>query len=104
MAVLAMVRLKGAPAQLLDAKRRHMDPIAKATFAKHGHQWQVVVQDDSGLIVFNLWEDADGRDLANSEPEMQEARQRIVESTGATAEFADWPVIEHSVTRRTGAP
>lgn len=98
MAVLAMVKLKGDPGQLLDAKHKYMDPVAKAAFARHGHRWQVVAQAESALIIFNLWEDAEGRDRANSDPAMARARQQIIETTGTQAEFANWPVIEHSIT------
>jgi hypothetical protein len=31
---------------------------------------------------------------------MEEAREKIVAATGATAEFANWPVIEQKTTRQ----
>jgi hypothetical protein len=98
MAVLAMVKLNGDPEKLLAAKREFMDPVAKAVFREHGHKSQVIARSDEGLLIFNLWKDAEGRDGANSHPAMQDAREKIVAATGATAEFANWPVIEHTTT------
>jgi hypothetical protein len=98
MAVLAMVKLIGDPEQLLAAKREFMDPVAGPVFREHGHKSQVIVQSDEGLVIFNLWEDAAGRDRANNDPALKDARQKIVATTGATAEFAHWRVIEHKTT------
>ena len=100
MAVLAMVKLNGDSEQLLAAKRELMDPVAGPVFREHGHKAQVVARSEEGLLIFNLWEDAQGRDQANADPGMQDARQKIVAATGATAEFASWPVIEHKTTTR----
>lgn len=98
MPVLAMVKLKGDPESLLEAKRRFMDPVAKPAFQRHGHRWQVVARDEEGLLIFNLWNDPDGRDRANADPAMEEARRQIVEATGAQPEFANWVVIDHQMT------
>ena len=100
MAVLAMVKLNGDSEQLLAAKREFMDPVADRVFPEHGHTWQVIAQGDEGLMIFNLWRDAEGRDRANADPAMQEARDKIVAATGATTEFANWSVIEHKTTER----
>lgn len=100
MALLAMVKLKGDPERLLAAKREFMDPVAERVFRENGHRWQVIAQSDEGLVIFNLWGDADGRDRANADPGMQEAREKIVAATGATSEFAYWPVIEQKTTER----
>ncbi len=100
MAVLAMVKLKGDPDRLLAAKREFMDPVAERVFPDSGHTWQVTARSDEGLLIFNLWKDDEGRDRANADPAMQEAREKIVAATGATAEFATWPVIEHKPTDR----
>jgi hypothetical protein len=100
MAVLAMVKLGGDSERLLAAKRKFMDPVAERVFAECGHEWQVTAQSDDGLVIFNLWRDAEGRDRANADPAMEEAREKIVAATGATAEFANWPVIEQKTTRQ----
>lgn len=100
MAVLAMVKLDGDPEQLLAAKRKLMDPVAERVFPEHGHTWQVVARSDEGIVIFNLWEDGDSRDRANADPAMLAAREKIVAATGATAEFANWPVIEQKTTSR----
>ena len=98
MAVLAMVKLTGDPEQLLAAKKQFMDPVAEAPFREHGHQLQIVARGEDGLLIFNLWEGPEGRDLANLDPGMQEARKQIVATTGAQAEFSNWPVIEYKTT------
>ena len=98
MAVLAMVKLNGDPERLMAAKRAFMDPIAAQVFPEHGHKSQLIARSAEGLLIFNLWEDADGRDRANADPAMQDARRKIVAATGASAEFANWPVIEHKMT------
>jgi hypothetical protein len=100
MAVLAMVKLNGDPERLLAAKQEFMDPVAERVFPEQGHTWQVIARSDEGLLIFNLWEDAEGRDRANADPAMQKAREKIVTATGATAESASWPVIEHKTTGR----
>ena len=99
MAVLAMVKLNGDPERLLAAKRELMDPVAGPVFREYGHRSQLVVRSEDGLVIFNLWDDPQGRDRANANPAMQDARQRVVAATGATAEFASWPVVEHKTTR-----
>jgi hypothetical protein len=93
-----MVKLSGDPDQLLAAKREFMDPVAERVFPEHGHTWQVIARSDDGLVIFNLWRDDEGRERANADPAMEDARQKIVGATGATAEFANWPVIEHKTT------
>ncbi|MHB8469137.1 MAG: hypothetical protein ACYDCH_05210 [Gaiellaceae bacterium] len=98
MAVLAMVKLSGDPEQLLAAKKQFMDTAAEAPFRAHGHQMQIVARAADGLVIFNLWESPEGRDRANLDPAMQEARARILATTGAQAEFSNWPVIEHTTT------
>lgn len=100
MSVLAMVKLNGDPEQLLAAKREYMDPVAGPVFREHGHKAQVVARSEEGLLIFNLWENAAGRDRANADPGMQAARQKIVAATGASAEFVHWPVVEHKTTTR----
>jgi hypothetical protein len=100
MAVLALVKLGGDPEQLLAAKREFMDPVAERVFAECGHEWQVIAQSDDGLVILNLWRDGEGRDRANADPAMEEARQKLVAATGATAEFAKWPVIEQKTTKQ----
>ena len=100
MAVLAMVKLNGDPERLLAAKREFMDPVAQRVFSAHGHNWQVIARSEEGIVIFNLWDDGEGRDRANADPAMQAAREKIAAATGATAEFANWPVIEQKLTSR----
>ncbi|GAC1436975.1 MAG: hypothetical protein NVSMB51_09510 [Solirubrobacteraceae bacterium] len=99
MAVLAMVKLNGDAERILAAKKELMDPAAAQPFRDHGHLEQTVVRTDDGVIVFNLWQDAAGRDRANDEPAIELARRRMVERTGLQPEFASWEVVEHTVTR-----
>jgi hypothetical protein len=100
MAVLAMVKLKGDPEQILAAKSEYMDPVAEAPFREHGHQSQIVTRTDDGVIIFNLWDNPEGRDRANADPDMQAAREKIVAITGAEAEFASWEVVAQKTTLR----
>ena len=100
MAVLAMVKLKGDPDQILAAKTDHMDPVAEAPFRDYGHQSQIVARTDDDVIIFNLWDNPEGRDRANADPGMQAAREKIVAITGAEAEFASWEVVSQKTTLR----
>ncbi|HJQ49165.1 MAG TPA: hypothetical protein VJ838_01455 [Gaiellaceae bacterium] len=98
MAVLAMVKLSGDPEKLLAAKRQFMDPVAAQVFPQHGHVWQVIARGDEELVIMNLWEDEEGREHANADPAMQEAREKIVAATGTNSEFTNWPVIDFKTT------
>jgi len=50
------------------------------------------------VIIFNLWDNPEGRDRANADPGMQAAREKIVAITGAEAEFASWEVVSQKTT------
>jgi hypothetical protein len=95
-----MVKLNGDPDRILEAKTKLMDPAAEIPFREHGHRSQIVARNNDGVIVINIWETADGRDLANADPRMQEARNQILAETGATPEFANWELVEEKTTTR----
>ena len=98
MSVLAMVKLNGDPDLILEAKAKYMDPIAEAPFRKHGHRSQIVARNGEGVVVINIWDNAEGRDLANADPNMQEARSQILAATSATTEFANWEILYEKAT------
>lgn len=92
MAVLAMVKLNGDPDLILDAKAKYMDPVAESPFREHGHRSQIVARNSESVVVINVWDDANGRDLANADPAMQRARAQILAATQATPEFENWEI------------
>jgi hypothetical protein len=100
MTVLAMVKLTGDPDKILAAKAEFMDTVTEEPFRAHGHQSQIIARRDDGVLILNLWDSQEGRDRANAHPAMQDARSKIIASTGAQAEFANWDVVAQKVTER----
>jgi hypothetical protein len=68
--------------------------------SKSPHQSQIVARGDGGVLILNLWDNQEGRDEANADPAMEDARRKIIANTGAEAEFANWDVVAHKVTSR----
>jgi quinol monooxygenase YgiN len=95
-----MVKLNGDPERILAAKEKFMDPVAEAPFREHGHRSQIVARNNDSIVVLNVWENNEGRDLANADPKMQEARNQILAETGATPEFSNWEILYENVTTR----
>jgi hypothetical protein len=95
-----MVNLNGDPDRILEAKAKYMDPVAAEAFQKHGHRTQIVARNRDGVVVINVWDNPEGRDLANAHPGMQEARNQILAATGATPEFANWEIVYERPTNR----
>jgi hypothetical protein len=94
MPVLAAIDLKVDDLEaLIAAKKELMDPVADPLFAEHGHRWQVVVRTDQGVRLLNLWDSEEGRDRANNDPGLVEAREAVLARTGAQANYSSYPVL-----------
>jgi quinol monooxygenase YgiN len=88
---LTIFEIPGDPEELLEAKHRTMDSVMSKKGPEYGHLVHVAARkpDGSGILIVNVWNDAEGSDRAFQDPEMQEARAKmgeIVESArgGAT--------------------
>ncbi len=88
---LTIIRSSGDPEKLLAAKREHIDPVMERKAPDYGNLLHVAARTPEGMLVLNLWESDEGSEQAFQDPEIQQARQAMVDS-GAVAEP---PEISH---------
>ena len=84
--------MEGDPAQLLAAKREHMDPVVARLAPRHGAVATLTVPTDSGIAVYNVWRSAEGAMAFSQEPEAQEAQR--ASGLPAPASFARYQDAE----------
>jgi hypothetical protein len=98
---LTIIRTPGDPDKLLAAKREHIDPVMERKAGEFGNIFHVAARAPEGTIAVNLWESAEGSEQAVKDPEIQQARQAILESGAATGEpeFSHYEVDDY---RHTG--
>jgi hypothetical protein len=60
MPYLTIFELEGDPDELLEVKRRRIDPVAADAARENGGMAHMVAKTPNGLIVLNLWERPEG--------------------------------------------
>ncbi|ETK34360.1 hypothetical protein [Microbispora sp. ATCC PTA-5024] len=75
MAFLSIHTMTGDPDDLLDRKRRHMDPVVERLAPRHGAILSVTSTTDDGIVTVNLWESAEGAAAFSGEPEALDAQK-----------------------------
>jgi quinol monooxygenase YgiN len=98
---LTIFEIPGDPEELLEAKHQVMDAVMSRKGPEYGHLVHVAARkpDGSGIVIVNVWSDADGSDRAFQDPEIQDARTKM----GETVETARGAAVHYEVVdfRRT---
>jgi hypothetical protein len=90
---LTVFDIPGDPDELFAAKHQVMDSVMSRKGPEYGHLVHVAARkpDGSGILIVNVWNDADGSERAFDDPEMKDARAKmgeIVEAArGAAAHY-----------------
>ena len=94
---LTIIRSSGDPEKLLAAKREHIDPVMKRKAPEYGNLLHVAAQTPEGMLVINLWESEEGSEQAFQDPEIQEARQAMLDSGAVTGppEISHYDVVDY---------
>lgn len=70
----SMHAMDGDPEALIAAKRQHMDPVVARLAPRHGAVLSVTIPTESGISVFNVWQDEAGARAFTAEPDAQRAQ------------------------------
>jgi quinol monooxygenase YgiN len=81
---LTVINIKGDTDEILAAKREHLDPVVSVKGPENGGIWSVTARTDDGVMVINLWQDAESSDRAFQDPEVQAALQAAGASMTST--------------------
>jgi len=73
-AFLSIHTMDGDPDDLLDRKRRHMDPVIERVAPGFGAIWSVTGRTDTGIVTANLWNSPDDAARFTQQPEVQQAQ------------------------------
>ncbi len=75
MAFLSIHHLPGEPHELLERKRKHMDPVVKAIAPEYGAVFSVTATVEDGLITVNLWDRAEDAARFTARDDVQAAQR-----------------------------
>ena len=94
---LTIIRSSGDPDELLAAKREHMDPVMERKAPEYGNVLHVAARTPEGMLVLNLWESEEGSEEAFQDPEIQQARQAMLESgtVSGPPEISHYEVVDY---------
>jgi hypothetical protein len=97
MAFASLHTMDGDPDDLLARKRSSMDPVVDRLAPQHGALLSVTARTDNGLVVFNLWEDAEGATVFSQLPEVLAAQKASgLPGPSSFTRFPDAAVSEYA--------
>ena len=67
MAILTTMRISGDPDELLRRKQEVIDPVARELAQANGGIEHLVAKTEDGLLIVNLWENAEGMEKVAAE-------------------------------------
>ena len=90
-AVVSMMEFSGDPEELM-AQMSNVEEVASRKAAEYGGVSSTVVRTDDGIMIINMWSDAEGRHKMAEDPEMRQA----IQDAGMPAPSAKgYEVLEH---------
>jgi hypothetical protein len=89
----SMHTMAGDPDELLDRKRRFMDPVAERLAPGFGAICSVTVRNEDGITTYNLWDSAEGAKAFSQHPEAVAANKESGLPMPATFERHDAPEV-----------
>lgn len=72
--VVSIMEFPGDPEELRE-KTREIDEIARRKAAEYGGISSTVVRTDDGVMIINMWDNAEGRHKMGDDPEIRQAIQ-----------------------------
>jgi hypothetical protein len=91
---LTVINVKGDPDALVDAMAGADEVFARKA-PEHGMIFSVRARTDDGIMIVNLWPDAESSETAFKDPEIQEALGKVSELTDAPADRAHYEVVDY---------
>ena len=76
MPVLVLVKFGGDPDELVASLHQHIDPVMVRLAPENGARWHSLARTEGGVLVVDVWDDAEGMQRVVSMPEVQEALGR----------------------------
>ncbi|MDP9231833.1 MAG: hypothetical protein M3O73_03595 [Actinomycetota bacterium] len=90
-AVVSMMEFSGDPEEL-QAQMSNVEEVASRKAAEYGGISSTVVRTDDGIMIINMWSDAEGRHKMAEDPEIRQA----IQGAGMPAPSArGYEVLEH---------
>jgi hypothetical protein len=90
-AVVSMMEFSGDP-DVLKAQMSNVEEVASRKAAEYGGISSTVVRTDDGIMVINMWSDAEGRHKMAEDPEV---RQAIQDAGMPPPSAKGYEVLEH---------
>jgi hypothetical protein len=90
-AVVSMMEFSGDPNEL-KAQMSNVEEVASRKAAEYGGISSTVVRTDDGIMVINMWSDAEGRHKMAEDPEV---RQAIQDAGMPPPSAKGYEVLEH---------
>lgn len=91
---LTLIRVKGDPEKLIDAMAGAEEVFARKA-PEHGMIFSCRARTDDGVLIVNLWPDAESSETAFQDPEIQEALSAVNAATGAAPEREHYEVFDY---------
>ena len=90
-AVVSMMEFSGDPEEL-QTQMSNVEEVASRKAAEYGGISSTVVRTDDGIMIINMWSDAEGRHKMAEDPEIRQA----IQDAGMPAPSAKgYEVLEH---------
>jgi hypothetical protein len=90
-AVVSMLEFSGDPEEL-KAQMSNVEEVASRKAAEYGGISSTVVRTDNGIMIINMWSDAEGRHKMAEDPEV---RQAIQDAGMPPPAATGYEVLEH---------
>jgi hypothetical protein len=97
---LSIMEFEGDPDELLAKLREHIAPVARRLAREFGGISSTTVRTDTGLMVINLWKDAEGRHRLPEHAAMRAAIARA----GLEPTARGYPVLIHETADEVPGP
>jgi quinol monooxygenase YgiN len=92
-----VIQLKGDSAEIERAMLGTMKPVMDRKGPENGAIFHCTARTDDGLIVVNVWRDAEGSDAAFQDPEVQEALTALQGVVSAPPQRDHYDVVEYVI-------
>ena len=95
---LTVINIKGDSDKIVEAITS-IQPVMNRVGKENGAIFHVSARTDDGVMIVNVWRDAEGSDAAASHPDVQQALAEAMSSSGVTAppERTHYEVAEYQI-------
>jgi hypothetical protein len=90
---MTVIKIKGDTDAIIE-QMSQVEPVFRRVGSEHGAVAHMSARTDDGVIIVNLWRDAEGSEAAAAHPDVQEALAGAMSATGAQPDRSHYEVIE----------